>query len=272
VGALAGFAANSLLTRAAVGPGLIDSVSFSTIRLATGAIALMLLARLRASKPASMGSWRGALALAAYAYAFAFAYERINAGVGALLLFGSVQSTMMTWGVWRGERPGIADVAGLVLALLGLVFLTRPGLAAPDSLGSVLMVAAGVAWGIYSLLGRGGGDALDQTAGNFRLATLVGVGMSLVVLGRTEISGRGIALASASGALASGLGYTLWYTALPYLSAWRAAVLQLSVPVLTALGAVMLLNERLTMRLVAAGAMIASGVLLSTLWSGARRK
>ena len=266
LGALIGFAANSLLTRAAIGPALIDSVSFSTIRLATGALVLTLLARLRRSGPSSSGSWWGALTLAAYAYAFAFAYERIGAGVGALLLFGSVQVTMMSWGVWRGERPGVADWLGLALAVVGLIGLTRPGRSAPDPNGAVLMILAGVAWGAYSLLGRVGGDALSRTAGNFSLAMLVGVGVSLGTLGRAEISGRGVALASASGALASGLGYTLWYTALPQLSAWRAAIFQLSVPVLTTLGAVLLLDERVTTRLVAAGASILSGVVLSTFW------
>lgn len=263
--ALSGFAANSLLTRAAVGPGLIDAVTFSTVRLGAGAVALAVLARLAAGGtpvPARRVPWIGPAALASYAYCFAFAYERIDAGVGALLLFGSVQLTMTSWGVWRGERPRPVEWLGLAAAAAGLFVLVRPGVAAPDPIGALLMAAAGASWGVYSLLGRAAGSALRLTAANFTWAAAGGLAV-LALTPRWQVTGRGLGLAAASGALASGVGYTLWYAALPYLSRFRAALVQLAVPVATALAAWLLLDEPLTWRLAGATALVLGGILMA---------
>ncbi len=264
IGALTGFAANSLLTRAAVGRDLIDAVSFSSVRLLAGALTLVLLARLVARDDPpddAHNPWLGAAALGGYAYAFAFAYERIGAGAGALLLFGSVQATMMGWGIWRGERPHRAEWLGLAAAAAGAVVLVRPGFSAPDPIGAALMALAGICWGIYSLLGRNAGPPLPRTAANFTRAAVAGLAL-WALAGRTA-TGTGIALASLSGAAASGLGYTLWYSALPALSRFRAALVQLSVPAITAAGAWLLLGEALTARLLAAAALILGGILVA---------
>jgi len=271
--ALVGFAGNSLLTRAAVGRGAIDAASFTAVRVATGALSLYLLVRLGAERPRwSDPGGAPAGALAAYMVAFSFAYERINASLGALLLFGSVQLTMTGWGLWRGVRLEWADRAGTLLALGGLLALLAPGLAAPDPPGACLMIVAGVAWGIYSLIGRGVADPLRVTAQAFARALPASLLVGALTWGTAHASARGVLLASLSGALASGVGYTLWYAALPALSAYRAALLQLLVPALTAVGAVVLLGEGMTRRLIAAGAMIVAGVALPSVWRGAVRR
>ncbi len=269
--ALVGFAANSLLCRAALAGGearSIDAASFTLVRLASGALVLALLVRVRAGPGGGRGhgSWAGALALFAYAAGFSLAYVRIGAGVGALLLFGCVQLTMLAAGLARGERPRALEWVGLAVALVGLGGLTLPGASAPAAGGALLMAGAGVAWGLYSLRGRGSTDPLAATAGNFLRSVPLALLLSLLALlfARTpHASGEGLALAAASGALASGLGYSLWYAALPSLSATRAAIVQLSVPVLAAAGAVLLLREPLTQRGVRGGAALLFGVLLS---------
>jgi drug/metabolite transporter (DMT)-like permease len=264
--ALVGFSANSLLTREALGSGALDAASFTGVRLITGALALGLLVRLRPGKANPGGSWPMALALAGYAVFFTIAYTRIGAGVGALVLFGSVQITMIGTGLARGERPGRTDWAGLALAASGLVVLTRPGSQAPDLAGALLMAVAGACWGAYSLAGRSSRDPLGATAGNFLRASVIGAAFVGVAALRStlHVTTTGFYLATASGALASGVGYTLWYAALPSLAAWRAAVVQLTVPVATALAASVLLAEPLTPRLAVATALVAAGVGLST--------
>jgi len=267
VGALVGFAANSLLTRAAVGPQLIDAVTFTSVRLLAGALALAALLRLttrnrHADTAARAPRWAGAAALAGYAYAFAFAYTRIDAGTGALILFGAVQLTMTGWGISRGERPRRAEWAGLLAATVGLVVLTRPGQHAPDLAGAGLMTAAGACWGIYSLLGRDEQAPMARTFTNFALAAAGGLVALLLPLA-LHITTRGAALAAISGAAASALGYTLWYRALPWLSRFRAALVQLSVPVVTAMAAWVVLGEPVTARLVASGTLILGGILLA---------
>jgi drug/metabolite transporter (DMT)-like permease len=267
-GALAGFAANSLLTRAAVGRHLIDPVSFSEVRLATGALTLLALQRLRG---AGAGGGRfldgliGAAALGVYAFAFAFAYSRIDAGTGALVLFGGVQLTMLTWSVVSGERSGTLEWIGLATAVAGLVVLTNPGITAPDQRGAALMAAAGATWGIYTLRGRGAGDPLARTAASFLWAAVAGAAVMAVHAGGMALSSRGVILAAISGAIASGIGYTLWYLALPSLTAFRAALLQLMVPVLTALTAIPLLGERISARLVWASALVLGGIAIAAL-------
>ncbi|MBP6006964.1 MAG: DMT family transporter [Rhodoferax sp.] len=260
--AMLAFAGNSLLCRLALKQTSLDASSFTTLRLVSGALVLWLIVRVRHGKPMAGGNWWSALALFAYAAGFSFAYVHLPAATGALLLFGAVQATMFAYGLTRGERFSRPQLIGLLLALGGLVGLLLPGLSAPPPLGSVLMLGAGVAWGVYSLRGRGAGDATLVTAGNFmRAAPMAGL-LSLLLWGQTTFDTAGIVYAVASGAVASGLGYTVWYTVLPALKATHAATVQLSVPVLAALGGVLFLGESITVRLVLASAAILGGIAL----------
>lgn len=261
--ALIGFAANSLLTRGALGHGWSDAPAFTIIRLATGAITLAILVRARTNPAAEHGRWVPALALAGYAVAFTLAYTLIGAGIGALLLFGAVQVTMIATGLLRGERPLGRDWLAVGLASAGLAWLTLPGAAAPNLAGAVLMLAAGACWGAYSLAGRASRDPLSATAGNFWRATLAGTVVLLPLVDTSRLTWRGALLAAVSGSLASGVGYTLWYAALPFLTAWRAALLQLSVPVITAMAAALLLAEAIPGRLLVATVLVFAGVVLS---------
>ena len=265
--ALLAFAANSLLCRAALGRGAADAASFTAVRLASGAAALLLLCRRGGG--ARGGSWPSAAALFVYAAAFSFAYFSLSAGVGALLLFGAVQITMIGAGIAAGERPPPSVWAGLVLALGGLAHLSLRGARAPSPGGTALMLAAGAAWGIYSLRGRRAGPPLLATTDNFLRAAPLAAALwiPMALAGAIHMTAAGAALALASGAVTSGLGYVAWYSALPHLTAARAAVLQLSVPVLAAAGGVLLLGEVLTARLVVAGAAILAGIALATLIS-----
>ena len=263
--AMLAFAGNSLLCRAAFhGTGRIDAASFTGLRVAAGALVLWLIVRVRsrggASEPA--GSWTSAFALFAYAATFSFAYVSLSAATGALLLFGAVQATMIGVGLARGERLRALQVAGLACALGGLIGLLLPGLSAPPLQGSLLMLAAGVAWGIYSLRGKGSGDPLRVTAGNFMRAVPFALVLSAATLPWAALDGAGIGLAIASGALASGLGYAIWYTALPALKTTSAATVQLSVPVIAALGGIALLGETPTLRLLVAAIAILGGIAL----------
>jgi drug/metabolite transporter (DMT)-like permease len=262
--AMIGFAANSLLCRAALRGGSIDAASFTAIRLATGAATLALIVTARRSSVRGEGTWASAAALAAYAVAFSYAYLRIGAAAGALILFGAVQLTMIVGGLLRGERPTLMQWLGWIVALAGLVVINAPRLDPPPASGAALMVVAGVAWGVYSLRGRGIAKPLVATAGNF--VRMVPIAAALVVIAfatHAHATTKGIVLAAASGGLASGLGYSLWYAAVPTLGATRAAVVQLSVPVLTALAAVSLLGETMTTTLLAGGAAIVGGLALA---------
>lgn len=262
--AMLAFAGNSLLCRLALRGAHIDPAAFTALRLVSGAAVLWLLVTLRrAGKTA--GDWPSAAALTVYAVAFSFAYVSLPAGVGALLLFGAVQASMLLAGLVAGERLGPAQLAGLALAVAGLVFLVLPGIEAPAPLGSVLMLAAGVAWGMYSLRGRRAGVPALATAGNFLRAAPLAVMVALPFLPRWHADGTGIACALASGMLTSGLGYVIWYAALKGLTATRAAIVQLSVPVIAALGGVLLLAEPLTGRLAIASCVILGGVSLAIL-------
>jgi len=263
---LIAFAANSVLCRLALRGDRIDAASYTAVRLVSGALVLAALAWPR--RAAARGSWRSALALFAYAAPFSFAYLSLQTGVGALVLFGFVQATMLGWAIIEGERPRPLVWIGLVVAVAGLVVLTRPGGGAPDPAGAALMALAGAAWGVYSLRGRGSAQPLVATAGNFvRTVPMAAVlaAAVMVVGGDRELhaSGRGLALAVGSGALASGLGYTLWYAALRGLTATRAAIVQLLVPLLAAAAGVALLGETASLRLVIAGAAITGGVALA---------
>jgi len=261
--AMLAFAANSLLCRLALQQRGIDPASFGSIRLVSGAITLALVVRLRA-QPLATGraDWLAAVMLFAYVAFFSFAYLSLPAGTGALILFGAVQLTMLGAGLGSGERFGPIAWFGFVLAAGGLVYLVLPGVAAPPLLGAVLMAIAGVAWGVYSLRGRGVPDPLAATGRNFTRAVPLALALSLVFVARVHADATGVALAVASGALTSGLGYVVWYSALARLSAMQAATVQLSVPLLAAFGGVLLLSEAITPRLAAASVAILGGIAL----------
>lgn len=257
------FAGNSLLCRVALRDTEIDAASFTAIRLASGALMLVVLLRARNVRPSSGGSWPMALMLFAYAAFFSFAYRDLTAATGALLLFGAVQLTMMAWGLWQGERVAGMRLAGLVIAVGGLVVLLLPGLAAPPPHAAALMLGAGAAWGVYSLLGRGAGEPIAATGGNFLRSVPFAAALILTAFGRETVDYTGLAYAVVSGALTSGLGYVLWYAALPALSATSAATIQLSVPAIAAIGGAMLLAEPITARLLLASAAILGGIALT---------
>lgn len=269
------FAANSLLCRLALVDARIDPASFGLLRLASGALVLTLIVRWRAGAGAGAGvaargvvDWLAASMLFAYVALFSFAYLSLSASVGALILFGAVQLTMIGAGLRAGERFAPAAWAGLAVAIGGLVYLVSPGLTAPSAGGAASMALAGMAWGVYSLRGRGVADALAATASNFTRAVLPALALSLVTIAYAAADGVGIALAIASGALTSGIGYVIWYAALRGLTAMRAASVQLSVPPIAALGGVLVLSEPLTSRLVAASAAILGGIAVVLLVRG----
>jgi drug/metabolite transporter (DMT)-like permease len=262
--ALVAFAANSILCRLALRDGSIEPLAFTALRLASGALVLAPFLRSRGEAPAEPWNARSALALSLYAIAFSLAYLGLDAGVGALLLFGAVQATMIGAGLASGERPTPRRLSGLALACGGLVVLARPGAAAPPLASALLMVAAGVAWGVYSLVGRGVRAPTRSTARNFLLAAPLGLAAWALAPGAAP-GARGVALALASGALTSGLGYVVWYAALRGHSATSAAAVQLLVPVLAAAGGVLALGESATPRLVLAGALTLGGVALAVL-------
>jgi len=262
--AMIAFAGNSLLCRTALKHTAIDPATFTSIRMLSGAIALWLIVSMRTGSRMQRGSWLSALALFAYAATFSFAYVDLSAGMGALLLFGAVQATMILFGLWKGERLNGWQGIGLAAALGGLVALVLPGLSAPPVSSAVLMVGAGVAWGVYSLRGKGAGDPLATTAGNFLRAVPFAAGLSLLLLSLARADVQGVVYAIASGALTSGVGYAIWYAALRGLTATGAATVQLSVPVIAAIGGVMLLGEPITLRLLGASAAILGGIALVT--------
>ena len=260
--AMLAFAGNSLLCRLALKSTGIDAASFTSIRIVAGALALWAIVRIRDGKATSAGSWASAFWLFAYAAGFSFAYVTLPASTGALLLFGAVQATMIGYGLRKGERLGPVQVAGVLLAFGGLAGLLLPGLSAPPALGAALMLFAGVAWGVYSLRGRAAGDPTRVTAGNFLRAVPFALLVSIATWPRATGDRAGVAYAVASGALASGVGYAIWYTALRGLKATVAATVQLSVPVIAAMGGVALLGEPLTLRLVACSAAVLGGVAI----------
>ena len=270
--ALVAFASNSLLTRLALGSHQLDAASFTALRLASGAV---MLAALVVAQSRSWSALRGAgvagpVALFVYAAPFSFAYLRIGAAVGALVLFGVVQLTMIGYGIARGERPTPMMWAGLALAATGLLVLTLPAVARPDPLGVALMVIAGVAWAVYTLVGRGTTDPLAANARSFVWSTPLAMLLVALARGPVQATGRGVVLALLSGAVTSGLGYAIWYRALPRLTVTQAAVAQLSVPVIAAAGAALALGETLTPRLVVSGIAVLAGVGL-VLGARARR-
>ena len=274
--AMAAFAANSVLARLALASGAIDAAAFTGVRLASGAITLGLLLWLKnggSATPVKLtGSWTQSAVLFGYAVCFSFAYTMLGASMGALILFASVQIGMVTRAVWAGDRPWLLEWVGLLAAVGAFVYLVSPGLAAPNPLGAVLMIAAGLCWAGYSLLGRGSSQPLSDTAGNFLRCLPLAVVLVVVGVWIETPQPAGLLLAMASGALASGLGYAIWYAALPHLTRTRAAVVQLSVPVIAGFGAVVFIGEAITPRLLIASAVILGGIAVAVVLAGRRRK
>ncbi len=248
----------------AMGTAEIDPASFATIRVVSGALILGILVMprwLTHGRPTV--DWRAVTMLFAYMILFAFAYVSLSVGTGALILFGAVLLTMFAVAVARRERFPAWSWVGLAVACTGLVYLVAPGVTAPDPVGALLMAAAGVAWGSYSLLGQAAADPLGDTANNFLLAVPLAIGVSLFFLGDLHLSWRGVVLAVTSGAVASGLGYAVWYAALAGLTATRAATVQLSVPVIAAFGGVLFLSEQITLRLLVSSTAVLGGIALA---------
>lgn len=265
--ALLAFAFNSILCRLALGAELIDAASFTLVRLVSGAVVLLAISSFFGKRNAALkqGSWLSAFFLFAYAICFSFAYISLTTATGALILFGSVQATMIVAALAGGERPGFLEWLGLLAALGGLIYLVFPGLAAPPLFSSLLMGFAGAAWGFYTLRGKKSANPLADTTGNFFRSVPMIAAASLPFLSDFHWSARGILFAVLSGAVASGIGYTVWYAALKFHTATRAAILQLSVPVLAAVGGVILLSESVTVRLIIAAVLILGGIGLAIL-------
>jgi drug/metabolite transporter (DMT)-like permease len=277
--AMIAFAGNSLLCRLALKDTHIDAASFTSIRIVSGALALWLIVRMHrgyrrswrlGALPTSMwggahgtgGSWPSAFALFAYAACFSFAYINLPAATGALLLFGAVQATMIGYGLWAGERLRILQTLGLLCASGGLVGLMLPGISAPPIFSSMLMLSAGIAWGVYSLRGKGVADPTGATMGNFLRAAPIAIALSVMALPSMSLDRNGVCYAIASGALTSGVGYAIWYTALRGLKATSAAAVQLSVPVFAAIGGIAFLGESISLRLLIASAAVLGGIAL----------
>jgi len=257
------FAANSLLCRLALGHELIDAATFTTVRAISGAATLCLIALLRRRlRNRGNANWRSAAMLFTYMAFFSFAYRSLSAGTGALVLFAAVQLTMFVIALREGEHFSLLSWAGLTAAVLGLIYLVSPGLTAPDPVGAVLMAVAGIAWGFYSMLGRGAADPLEATARNFVYSVPFALIVSLFFSSNFHSSPNGLALAAVSGAIASGCGYVIWYAALSGLTGTRAATVQLTVPVIAAFGGVAVLSEPITLRLLVASATTLGGVAL----------
>ena len=270
--AMLAFAANSVLCRLALGQGLIDPASFAAVRVITAALVLLpiVLPRWRVHGRSS-GDWRGAAVLFAYLVSFSFAYRSLGAGTGALILFGVAQLTMIGTALRGGESFSGLGWAGFVLAVAGLIILVAPGVTAPNPIGALLMAIAGLAWGAYSLLGRGAGDPLELTANNFIYLVPLVVALSLCFAADRHLSAGGLGCAAASGSVASGLGYVAWYSAQKRLTAISAATVQLSVPLIAALGGLLLMTEAVTLRLMLASCATLGGIALVLTRTAARR-
>ena len=269
--AMIAFAANSVLARLAFATAGAEPLSYTGIRLAAGAATLAVLLALRRRNVRLGGSWSGVAALFGYAILFSIAYILLGAGTGALILFASVQIGMLGWAVYRGDRPGLIEWLGFVVAFAGLVYLLSPGVVAPNPLGALLMLVAGLCWAAYTLIGRASTSPLDDTAGNFMRSSPLAVVMIVAGALTHGVSLAAVIYAIVSGALASGLGYAVWYTALPSLSRTRAAIVQLTVPAIAGAGGVLFIGEALSPRLVIATIAIIGGVALAVISSSRRR-
>lgn len=262
--ALFAFAANSVLCRLALGSGAMDAASFTVIRLITGVIVLVVIAttQYKSDLIQTRGSWDASLMLFLYAVTFSYAYILLDTGTGALILFGSVQITMILLSLISGTRLQRMEWAGILVAFSGFIYLVLPGVSAPSLSGFLLMTTAGIAWGLYTLKGRRSTNPLMDTTFNFARTIPFVIILLLLTFQNAEISLEGVVLASLSGGLASGVGYTIWYSALKGLSSIQAAVVQLSVPIIAALGGVMIMSESITFRLLLSTSLILGGIIL----------
>lgn len=265
--ALLAFSLNSILCRFALGTEAIDAASFTSIRLLSGAVTLLAVNSFFRKEEAKLkgGNWLSAFFLFSYAFCFSFAYVGLQAGTGALILFGCVQMTMITAALFSGERPRVLEWLGLIFAFAGLFYLVFPNLSAPPFFNSALMAFAGISWGFYTMHGKGSVNPLSDTGGNFVRAVPMVIAASLPFLAQIHTSPRGILLAVLSGAITSGIGYAVWYAALKFHTATRAAILQLSVPILTAFIGVVFLSEIVSMRLLWTAVLIVGGIGLAIL-------
>jgi drug/metabolite transporter (DMT)-like permease len=261
--AMLAFAANPLICRLALGRHLIDAASFTSVRVVSGAVtlALIMLPRWRRHGRGPV-DWRSVSMLFIYMVFFSFAYLSLSASTGTLLLFGAVQFTMFIAAMRDGERFTLLSWAGFVMAAAGLIYLVSPGITSPDPLGASLMVVAGAAWGGYSLLGRSAADPLESTAINFIYSVPMAIIVTVLFMGDSHYTWIGLILAAASGAIASGLGYAVWYAALRGLTASRAATVQLSVPTIAAFGGIIFLSEPASLRLAVASALTLGGIAI----------
>ena len=260
--AMTAFAANSLLCRMALVETDIDPASFTFWRLTSGALMLILLVVMRNQKPLQEGNMASAIALFVYAAGFSFAYISMTTGAGALLLFGAVQVTMISWGLFKGERMSALQWGGFLLALIGLILLLLPNAAVPQLSSALMMLAAGIAWGVYSLKGKGAKFPIEATAGNFIRATQLALVLLVIFWPGGEFHAEGMAYAVASGAIASALGYALWYSILVHIAAIKAATLQLSVPVLAVFAGWLFLDEPVTLRIILSSLAVIGGVAM----------
>ncbi|CAA6820193.1 MAG: Permease of the drug/metabolite transporter (DMT) superfamily [uncultured Thiotrichaceae bacterium] len=266
--ALIAFAANSVLCRLALDNEAIDAASFTVIRLLSGTIVLLLIISITTQNTTGTsrkGSWTASFMLFLYAATFSYAYISLDTGTGALILFGSVQITMILLSLISGTRLHLLEWAGVVIAFVGFIYLILPGVSTPSFVGFILMTVAGIAWGIYTLQGRSSKNPLMDTAYNFLRTTPLVVLLALFTLNSMNYSYEGIVLALLSGGITSGIGYTIWYVALGGLSSTQAAVLQLSVPVIAALGGVIFVSEAITFRLTISTALLLGGILIVVL-------
>ena len=265
--ALLAFAGNSILCRLALGEGVIDAASFTSIRLLSGIIVLTVILKMTPTsaisglKDSSKGSWKASFMLFLYAITFSFAYISLETGVGALILFGSVQMTMILVGLFSGNKLHYSEWLGVIVAFSGLVYLVLPDLTIPSFMGFILMTVAGVAWGFYTLAGKSTKNPVSDTAYNFLRTLPLVLILTVVTFQYAALSQKGILLAVLSGGIASGVGYTIWYIALGGLSTVQAAVLQLLVPMIAALGGVLFANEIFTLRLALSSLLVLGGIM-----------
>jgi drug/metabolite transporter (DMT)-like permease len=271
--AMLAFAGNSIICRMALQEGAIDAASFSNIRLLSGALALLIILSVKSSVNdlKQSGSWLSALMLFLYALAFSYAYIDLGAGTGALILFGLVQATMIIAALIAGDRPTGVEVLGWLCASAGLIYLVLPGVEAPSAVGTIFMSVSGIAWGIYSIRGQNESEPLASTASNF-LRSVAFIPFVLAVTFKSiQISASGALLAILSGAITSGVGYVIWYAALKHMKTIQAALVQLSVPAIAAIGGVILLDEALTSRLVLSAGLILGGISIALVRKSSRK-
>jgi drug/metabolite transporter (DMT)-like permease len=267
--ALIAFAANSVLCRLALGGSAIDASTFTIVRLLSGVIVLTVILNISKinsnSSPSTKGSWPASIALFLYAFTFSFAYVTLETATGALILFGSVQITMILLTIFSGNRLHISEWVGMAIAFAGFVYLVLPGVTTPSVIGFFLMTVSGIAWGVYTLKGRGSKSPIMDTAYNFLRTLPCVIILAIITMKYAHYSAEGILLAALSGGIASGIGYMIWYIALSGLSVTQAAVLQLLVPVIAAFGGIIFVSESISLRLAVSSTMILGGILMVVL-------